>query len=259
MRQPVFSIITVVYNGEALLPGTLSSVQKQTYQQLEYIIVDGGSKDSTVDIIRQFAETAMPGKVKWITEPDKGLYDAMNKGLKMATGDFVWFMNCGDHLFDLTTIAKVAEQADENTDVLYGETMLVDNNRIPAGTMSELSTRQVPDVLNWHDYLYGMLVVHQSFVARRSIAPVYIPDNLCADYDWCIKILKQSRQNVRIDQPLTSYLMGGLSKQKHRQALWDRFDVMREHFGLIRTVLAHIYIVCRAIFHRFMRLNKTRY
>ncbi len=254
---PVFSIITVVYNGAALLPGTMQGVWAQTYPHIEYLVIDGGSKDATVAGIQDFA-AKMPN-LRWISEPDRGLYDAMNKGLRMATGDFVWFLNSGDHLHDAGTVARCAALVTATTDVLYGETLLVDEARQPAGTMSELSTRRLPDHLHWRDYLGGMLVVHQSFVARRTLAPEYRTDNLCADYDWCIRILKHCRTIVNTGLVLTEYLMGGLSKQRHRQSLRDRFAIMQEHFGLFPTLLAHGRIVLRAASHRLHRQGKKRY
>ena len=257
MDQPIFSIITVVYNGEAVLEDTIKSVQMQTYPHIEYWFIDGGSRDSTVEIVQQYAK--MMPNLKWISEPDKGLYDAMNKGLRLASGDFVWFLNGGDHLHQKDTVAKIAALVDEQTDVLYGETLLVDDARTPAGTMSKLSTRKVPQKLSWRNYLGGMLVVHQSFVPRRSIAPAYIPKNLCADYDWCIKILKKSRKNVNCQCILTEYLMGGMSKVRHQQSLTDRYNIMRTHFGLLPTLFAHLLIVLRAAFHRLFRLGKKTY
>lgn len=257
MSELSFSIITVVFNGETLLPGTIESVRRQTYPHIEYIIVDGASKDGTLEIIRKAAET-MPN-LKWISERDKGLYDAMNKGLRMATGDFVWFMNGGDHLHAADTVEKVAACVAETTDVLYGETLLVNDARQPAGAMSELSTRRLPARLRWRDYLGGMLVVHQSFVARRCIAPFYIDNNLCADYDWCIRILQKSRENTNTGLILTDYLKGGMSKQRHRQSLKDRFTVMRQHFGLLPTLLAHGAIVLRSGWHRLRRWGREKY
>lgn len=254
---PTFSIITVVYNGAALLPGTMQSVLQQCYPHIEYIVVDGASKDNSVAIIRDFA--AQLPQLRWISEPDRGLYDAMNKGLHLATGDFIWFLNSGDHLHAADTVKRCAALATAQTDVLYGETMLVNDARLPVGTMSELSTRRLPARLHWRDYLRGMLVVHQSFVARRSLAPAYRTDSLCADYDWCIQILKHSRKSVNTNLVLTDYLMGGLSKQRHRQSLRDRFAVMREHFGLFPTLLAHGWIVLRAVGHRLQRRSKARY
>jgi glycosyltransferase involved in cell wall biosynthesis len=253
----VFTIITVVYNGEADLPGTMESVRRQTWPHIEYIFVDGASKDNSLKIIQEFAPT-MPN-VRWISEPDKGLYDAMNKGMRMATGDFVWCLNCGDHIHAPDVLEKMAALVTPETDVLYGETMLVDAQRRPVGTMSELSTRKLPARLHWRQFLGGMLVVHQAFVPRLSVAPQLIENNLCADYDWCIKILKKSRLTVNTGLVTTDYLMGGISKQRHRQSLKDRFAVMRTHFGLVPALLAHGWIVVRAVIHRIRRWGKTRY
>jgi glycosyltransferase involved in cell wall biosynthesis len=255
--MPVFSIITVVYNGDTLLPGTVESVRQQSFPDIEYLIIDGASKDGTLDLIRKYA-SEMPN-LRWVSEPDRGLYDAMNKGLKLATGDFVWFLNCGDHLRTPDTVEKTAGQIAPDTDVLYGETMLVRDDRSPAGLMSALSTRQLPVHLTWRDYLGGMLVVHQSFIARRTLTPEFIPDNLCADYDWCINILKKSRSNVHTGLILTDYLMGGVSKQRHRQSLHDRFKVMRNQYGLIPAILAHGWIILRAGMHRIARIGKPKY
>jgi hypothetical protein len=197
--------------------------------------------------------------LRWISEKDKGLYDAMNKGLRMATGDYVWFLNAGDHLHSDHTVADIAAQAGPQTDVLYGETLLVDENRKPAGAMSELSTRRVPTHLHWRSYLGGMLIVHQSFVARRTLVPEYMEGNLCADFDWCIRILKQSRENRYTGLILSDYLMGGMSKQRHRKSLLDRFAIMRRHYGLFATLLAHAKIVLRAGKHRLQRWGRQRY
>jgi glycosyltransferase involved in cell wall biosynthesis len=254
---PVFSIITVCYNGAALLPGTIESVMAQTWPHIEYLIIDGKSKDKSLEIIEMYA-LKMPN-LRYVSEPDRGLYDAMNKGLRMATGDFVWFLNCGDHLHAADTVALCAALTGTNTDVLYGETLLVDDDRKPAGTMSELSTRKLPTHLHWRQYLGGMLVVHQSFVPRRTLAPAYATDNLCADYDWCIQILKKSRENQYTGLILSDYLMGGMSKQRHQQSLKDRFKVMRKHFGLGQTLLAHVFIVLRALWHRILRIGKQQY
>ncbi len=253
----VFSIITVVYNGAALLPGTIESVRRQTYPYIEYLVIDGGSTDETLDIIRKYA-SEMPN-LRWISEKDRGLYDAMNKGLRLAAGDFVWFLNSGDHLHAPDTAEKLAQMISPETDVLYGETMVVDENRRPLGVMSELSTRKLPEHLHWRDYLGGMLAIHQSFVARRTLAPDYLDGNLCADFDWCIRILKKSRQNVNTGLILSDYLAGGISKKRRRQSLRDRFAVMRTHFGLLPTLLAHAWIVIRAAAHRMNRWGKERY
>lgn len=255
--MPTFSIITVVYNGAALLPGTIQSVLQQSYTDYEYLIIDGASRDGSIDIIRGFA--AQAPAIRFISEKDKGLYDAMNKGLRMAKGDFVLFLNCGDSLHAPDTLQHAAEAITENTGVLYGDTLLVNDAREALGLFSELSTRSLPEHVHWRQYLWGMRVVHQSFFARRSLAPEYMDGNLCADYDWCIRILKKSEQTTRLDIIVSDYLAGGMSKQRHRQSLQDRFTVMRLHFGLPATLLAHAWFVVRALAHRLRRMGKQRY
>ncbi len=255
---PLFSIITVVYNGEQLLPGTMDSVLAQTFVDYEYLVIDGASKDGTRALVSAY-EDRFEGRMRWLSEPDKGLYDAMNKGLQLAEGDFVWFLNAGDHLHAPDTLAHLAAQTGPETDVLYGDTLLVNEKREPLGLMSELSTRSLPEHMTWRDYLGGMRVVHQSFVARRTSAPAYEMKNLCADYDWCIRILKKSRQNVHTGRVLSNYLAGGLSKKRHRQSLRDRFRVMVRHFGLASALLAHLFIVLRAILHRFKQWGMPKY
>lgn len=257
MKSPVFSIITVVFNGAELLPGTVESVKSQDWPHIEYLIVDGASTDGTTDLIARYARE-LP-YLRWISEPDKGLYDAMNKGLRMATGDYVWFLNCGDALYAPDTLSRIAAQLTPDDDVIYGDTLLENERRQALGLMSALSTRSLPRQLHWRHYLGGMRVVHQSFVARRTLAPLYATDNLCADYDWCIRILKKSRQTRHSGLTLSRYLAGGLSKQRHRQSLRDRFAVMRAHFGLPLALLAHAWIAVRAVAHRIRRLGKTRY
>ncbi|MCB0531118.1 MAG: glycosyltransferase [Lewinellaceae bacterium] len=257
MPDTSFTIITVVFNGADLLPGTVKSVRCQTYPHIEYLIIDGGSTDGTLDLIREHA-LEMPN-LRWVSEKDRGLYDAMNKGLRLATGDFVWFLNCGDHIHSPDTVEKLAKLSDDTTDVLYGETLLVGSTRQPVGTMSALSTRKLPNQLHWRDYLYGMLVVHQSFIPRRNLAPEYISNNLCADYDWSIRILKKSRKTVNVHRVLSEYLMGGMSKQRHWQSLKDRFRIMQQHYGLLLTLLAHTWILLRAALHWLSRLGSARY
>ncbi|MBR2358716.1 MAG: glycosyltransferase, partial [Lentisphaeria bacterium] len=118
------SLITVTYNSSSTLPDTLKSVLNQTYSDIEYIIVDGASKDNTVSIIKEY-ELLFQGRMKWISEPDKGLYDAMNKGIRMATGDVVGILNSDDLFMDDRVLADVAASFDEQTDAIFGNLYFV--------------------------------------------------------------------------------------------------------------------------------------
>lgn len=224
----------------------------QTYPHIEYIVVDGGSSDHTLTAIKN-AEAAneklLNAKIfRWVSEQDNGLYDAMNKGLRMATGDFVWFLNAGDELPTATTVEKIMLQYSPQTDVFFGETMLVTFTRHPLGTRSALTTQKLPKTLTWESLRMGMVVCHQAFIARRAIAPNFIADNLAADIDWVIEVLKKSRQTINTELVLANYLVGGISKQRHRQSLRDRYEVLKKHYGLWPNLWSHLGIVWRAIF-----------
>jgi len=244
-KKPIISIITIIYNGVDLLPGTIESVIGQTYRGIEYIVVDGGSGDGTVDIIKKYAAQIS----QWISEPDEGLYDAMNKGLKMATGDFVWFMNAGDHIYATDTVEKMIEKWTPDTDILYGEVMLVDDARKELGTRSATTQQKLTNPLHWQDLAKGMVVCHQGFLPRRTIAPFYIKNNLTADIDWVIKCLKASKRTTATELIVASYLVGGLSKQQHRQSLQDRYVVLKEHFGFWGNLWNHLGILLRKFFN----------
>jgi glycosyltransferase involved in cell wall biosynthesis len=246
-----FSIITVVFNGALLLEDTILSVLNQTYQNIEYIIVDGASRDGTMQIVQKYAQlfdnqSNTPFTFRWVSERDNGLYDAMNKGQRLATGDFLLFLNAGDHLFATDTLAQIAAQATADTDILYGDVMWVDAGRKHLGTRSQMTTQQLPDVLNWKSMRYGMVVCHQAFLPRRTIAPEYLENNLAADIDWVIRCLKNARKIQHTHLMVSEFLTGGISKQKHRQSLLDRYAVLKTHFGWWANGLAHLYIVWRA-------------
>jgi glycosyltransferase involved in cell wall biosynthesis len=252
-----FTIITAVWNAQAEIEGTMNSVFEQTYPNIEYWIIDGASTDGTLDFVKKQAKNHA---FFWKSEPDLGLYDAMNKGLEVATGDFLVFLNAGDRLFSPKTIENLSKLISEQTDVLYGETMLVQNNRLKIGLMSELSTRKLPKSLTKNSMQRGMVVVHQSFYVRRAVAPRYdLSWKLCADIDWVIKCLENSRETVKSPEILTEYLMGGMSKQRHQASLKERFLILKKHFGLVSTIFNHGIIICRLILHRIFRAGKSRY
>ena len=254
MTKPIFSIISVVFNGESHIEGTIQSVVNQTYPHVEYLIIDGASKDKTVEIVKEYAEKH---PIKWISERDKGLYDAMNKGLKMATGDFVLFLNAGDRLISRDTMEKIAARATPKTDILYGETMLVNEKYRHIGTRSELTVQKLPEQLTWRSMKNGMVVCHQSFLPHRKLTPQYLEGNLAADIDWVIKCLQSAENITNTHIIISEYLMGGVSKKQHQQSLKDRYRVLEKHFGFLPNIFHHIYIVWRAFW--FKLLNKKTY
>ena len=136
---PFLSIITVVFNNLVGLKHTYQSIISQTTTDFEWLVIDGGSTDGTQEWLTDLAITNM----RFISEKDAGLYDAMNKGLKLAMGTFVWFMNSGDSIYSPNTVQLLIAQS-SGKDVLYGETMLVDENDNKLGIRSEKTTRVLP-------------------------------------------------------------------------------------------------------------------
>ena len=239
--QPTFSIITVTYNAERWLERTLLSVLNQSYSNVEYIIIDGASKDKTVEIIRQYEA----GIAFWISEPDHGLYEAMNKGLQHATGDYVWFLNAGDTLYTADTLQQIVHSLRKKSklpDVIYGETALVDAE----GKSLGMRRLKAPRRLTWKSFRMGMLVCHQSFLARREIAPLYNLDyRLVADYDWCIQCLKQAQRIHNSRLILSNFLEAGISTQQRKACLKERYDIMCHYYGKITTCLLHGWFAIR--------------
>jgi glycosyltransferase involved in cell wall biosynthesis len=255
LAMPMVSIITVVYNGADLLEGTLLSVLGQSYPNIEYIIVDGASADGTLGIIRRYEREI----AQWASAPDKGIYDAMNKGLQMARGQYVWFMNCGDRIHAPDTLSRVMADWSPEVDALYGDTLLVDAARKPLGRRSQATPHRLPESLNWKSLRYGMVVCHQSFLIRRALAPRYIEDNLSADIDWAIRALKRCRVVRNTQLILSDYLIGGISVQRHRQSLLDRYSILKRHFGALPNIWNHFFILFRAASFRLGKIGHYKY
>ncbi len=245
-RGPKFSIITITFNAAAVIEPTLQSVLEQTYTNYEYLLIDGGSKDGTVEKARgsgiEFAHI--------VSEPDNGLYDAMNKGIALASGDYLCFLNAGDAFYapeTLRTIADAATAEETLPDVLYGETAEVDEAR----NFVRMRRLQAPERLTWRSFRSGMLVCHQAFYAKREIAPMYdLQYRLSADVDWCIKVMKQAKKLVNVNATVVNYLQNGLSLQHHRASLKERFRIMSKHYGLLPTIGRHLWFIVRAIIKR---------
>lgn len=240
---PLFSIITVTYHAESVLEETILSVVSQTYHNIEYIIVDGASKDRTLSIVNKYRDKIQAV----VSEPDKGLYDAMNKGLKMAKGGYVCFLNAGDTFHEDDTLQLIVHQLNKSNvlpDVIYGETALVDAQR----HFVRMRRLQTPDTLNWKSFRQGMLVCHQAFIAKRALAETYdLNYRFSADFDWCIRVMKKASllHNTRLT--LIDYLDEGMTTKNRKASLKERFRIMAKHYGYISTVLHHIWFVLRLL------------
>ena len=240
--HPRFSIVTVTYNAENVLNDTIQSIVTQTYRNVEYIIVDGGSTDGTMHIVNRYR----PMISIVVSEPDNGLYDAMNKGIALATGDYICFLNAGDAFHEDDTLQRMVHslRGMELPDVIYGDTDIVDAE----GHFLHKRRLSPPKKLTWKSFENGMLVCHQAFFARTKLAkatPYDLTYRFSADFDWCVRILKQAAVTHHTHLTLIDYLNEGMTTENHQASLRERFRIMSKHYGFFATVLRHAWFVLR--------------
>lgn len=245
---PKLSVITIVYNNAKDIERTMLSVLNQSYKNIEYIIIDGASTDGTLDIIKKHENRL----AKLISEKDKGIYDAMNKGLAQATGDYVLFMNSGDEIYESTTVENIFATA-PNADIYYGETEMYDENWNSLGPRRH----RAPEIFTWRSFKYGMNISHQAIYIKRSLTEPYnLKYKYSADIDWVIKIAKKASSIVNTRLYVAKYLVGGMSKQKHRESLKERFKIFSHYYGFVTNVINHVIIAFNLVFY-FIKHRRT--
>ena len=247
--------ITVTYNAAAVLQRTLDSVLKQDYPHIRHLIVDGASTDATLTIVNDYvarSNAAENGHVVLVTsEPDKGIYDAMNKGLRSITGDYVCFLNAGDFLPTADTVTSIVEALGSQLPaVLYGDTDIVDRE----GHFLHHRRLAPPENLTWRSFRQGMLVCHQAFYVRADFAvqtPYDTTFRYSADVDWCIRIMREAEKEaiplLNLHRVVANYTKEGQTTQHHRESLLERYRVMQRHYGALQTFFLHCWFVIRAI------------
>lgn len=242
-KKPRISIITVVYNGEQVLEPTIKSVLAQTYQNVEYVVVDGFSKDGTGKLLSRYRDHIHI----LVSEPDKGVYDAMNKGLRLATGTYVLFLNAGDELASPTLLMEIISESPD-ADILYGETLILNESRKVLGTRTELTSRKLPARLTKEDFLQGQVVSHQSFMVRKSIAKPYNLAYSCsADIEWMLAAIESAQTIHNVGQPISRYLQGGISDRNLLKCWKERFVILLDHFSWSRVIWQHVKFALRFI------------
>ena len=196
-----FSIVTISYNAQSTIRATIESVLSQKYDDVEYIIVDGNSYDKTVDIINEYIDHVS----KFVSEPDKGIYDAMNKGIGLASGDFLLFMNAGDTFSDESVLEDVAKLVDVDSDVVYGDNWLVYDNNVLYHKAGFFSSRDINMPFN-----------HQSAFVKVKLAkenPFVLKYKIAGDYAFFYNLFKLGKKFQHISIPIANYAMDGMSQQ----------------------------------------------
>lgn len=230
MNKPKFTIITVSYNSEKEIENTILSVINQTYSFIEYIIIDGGSTDDTIDIIKKYSDKI----TYWISEPDKGIYDAMNKGIKKATGKWINFMNCGDTFYDKYVIENVFNQTSENSDIIYGNTNLI----YPFGSYILKGDKMVSD----KQY---MPFCHQSSFTKSNLMKRHGYDckyKICADRNFFYTTYRNHAKYEYVDIIISNYeAESGISANNLKQAFYE-MGLMEGKTNLLNWKLKFFFI-----------------
>lgn len=249
MENPMFSIITITYNAAEELPVTLESVASQTYADFEHLLIDGASTDDTLSVARRKGCAGL----RIISEPDKGLYDAMNKGLRNAKGRYVIFLNAGDAFASPVTLAQYAEAAKEDDpDIIYGDTVIVDKSR----KILRPRHLEVPQRLTFESFSHGMLICHQAFCVKKELAPEYdLNYKFSADYDWTVKCIRRTTPEKcrNLHCVVIHYLDAGMTEKNKRASLLERFDIMKKHYGASTALKRHLEFIPRAIARKIGR------
>lgn len=241
----LLSVITINFNNVAGLRRTLASIPEIETDTWEWIVVDGASSDGSVEYLKEYK-----GKLDLlISEPDKGLYDAMNKGLSSSKGGFVWFLNSGDILYEESTFKIILDTIkSEKFDFIYGDAQYINSENKPLGLMSKLKPQKFPEKLSKGSFRFGMSVCHQSMIVRRDLCGLYSMDyRYAADIDWSLNVLEKNPQTLNLNRVIAGFEEGGTSTQSMRLAMRERFNIFVNHFGWFNTLWYHLWIVIRRI------------
>ena len=252
-----FTIVTCTFNAEHELQRTLDSVFHQSYADVEHLILDGLSHDRSVEMAQTYKqrsdEARIGHEVVVCSERDSGLYDAMNKGIARATGDYIVFLNAGDTFPSEATLEHIAHSIGDGEalpGVIYGDTDIVNDE----GRFLRHRRLQPPAKLTWRSFRNGMLVCHQAFYALTTLAkdnPYNLNYRFSADVDWCIRVMKEAERRhltlKNVDEVVVNYLDGGMTEKNHRVSLRERFSIMRRHYGLPLTLIMHVWFAVRQL------------
>lgn len=250
----VISIITATYNSAKTVRDTFQSVLSQDDTDYEYIVIDGGSKDGTVDIIREY-EPLFGGRMKWISEPDKGIYDAMNKGICMATGDVVGLLNSDDFYTSCNILSRVASafNDDGSLDAVYGDIHFVHGNNLKK-CVRYYSSR--PFHRRW--MRFGFMPAHPSFYCKRNVYEKYgafdLTYRVAADFECLLRLIFVHRIRTRyLPMDFVTMRTGGASTSgmaSHKRIMHDHqlaFKKNGVYSNVFFELLRYAYKVCEII------------
>ena len=250
--QPKVSIITVCYNSAKTISDAIESVINQSYPNIEYIIVDGGSTDGTVNVIKSYDQFVS----KWVSEPDDGIYDAMNKGIKMATGKIIGLINSDDYL-ESDVIRNVAEVylLHPDGDVFHGKVRIINNLD---GIKYVVSSAE--DVYKQNNF--KMKIPHGGvFITKRCYLEQGLYDinyKIGADHDLLLRLINNNKKFVFVNQVISNMRLGGVSSTQYIKTFKEHRDVNIKHGqGIIKSWIQYIQSIFKTLVVKLLISNKA--
>lgn len=257
LKKMKISIITATWNSEKTLEDTLRSVLSQSYPNYEHIIIDGGSKDGTIDLVKRY-EPSYKGRLIWSSEPDNGIYDAMNKGLQKATGDIIGILNSDDFYFGPDSLMMVVKGlSDDRVDAVYADNVIVDCDNTDRVIRRHINSDFKPSQMK-----YGFMPSHPTFYCRKKIYDKLggfdTIFKIGADFDWLLRAIYVNKINIKY-QPGNFTIMrsGGVSQS----GLQSHITIVKEHlyaykkYGVKSNVIFEIYRLTYKYFCKIFKLS----
>lgn len=246
------SIVTATYNSVKTLGDTIKSVQEQTYGDIEYVIVDGDSNDGTLELIQRY-EPLFNGRMKWISEKDDGIYDAMNKGIKMATGDIVGFLNSDDYFTTNDVIERMAVAFNNDIDSVYGDIHFIRNGQ-PDRYIRYYSSKHFRPL--W--LRFGFMPAHPSFYCRREIynkVGLYKTDyKIGSDYEMMVRLFMVHHIRAKyLPIDFVTMRIGGASTRNIR----SRLQLIKDDVRSCREngIYTNVFFICTKFLYKIFELR----
>jgi glycosyltransferase involved in cell wall biosynthesis len=227
--KPLISVVTVVYNAHVNLEQTINSILDQNYDNIEYIIIDGGSTDGTLDIIQKYGD-----KIDyWVSEPDGGIYSAMNKGASLCTGDYISFINADDWYNNDTVSLVVAHIENNDVDYLFGNVDMYLQDKLQYIFKEQLA-----------QYKFNIPFNHPSLFVKTKhllLNPFDLKYKVIADYDFIVKLIHKQLSYIYIDESIANFRLGGISSTTNYDN--EKFYLYYVHFGILRAIYNYLILI----------------
>lgn len=255
----LFSLITVTYNAESSISKTLDSVKNQSCKDFELIIIDGNSNDNTLEIIKSYRDLISI----IISEPDSGIYDAMNKGIRLAKGDWLFFLNSGDYFYDFDVLSKLSNEINlnknQNFQLFYGKSILFSNLL----NISLIKGREI----SIKDMYFDMPITHQSILFSRqsflTIKEFDINFKRSADHNWLVQFYISGGKAKFIDQVISYYEIESFSSNSIWIRKYEKLKISLKYFNIrvksIAIIKFSYYIIRAFLFDFFVPRNLKNY